>query len=75
MTLVYAKIIDMFVCGGQTQGVGGRGLVGGYLEISKTKSNTQMAVCRGWGCGSGAMMGVGRVVGRVVGKGVGRGFN
>ena len=49
MTLVYAKIIDMFVCGGQTQGVGGRGLVGGYLEISKTESNTWMAVCRGWG--------------------------
>ena len=39
MTLVYAKIIDMFVCGGQIQEVGGRGL-GGYLEISKTESNT-----------------------------------
>ena len=25
MTLVYAKIIDMFVCGDQTQGVGGGG--------------------------------------------------
>ena len=49
MTLVYAKIIDMFVCLGQTQGIGGRGLVRGYLEISKTESNTQMAVCRGWG--------------------------
>ena len=49
MTLVYAKIIDMFVCRCQTQGVGGRGLVGEYLEISKTESNTRMAVCRGWG--------------------------
>ena len=39
MTLVYAKIIDMFVCGDQTQGVGGGGW-GGYLEISKTESNT-----------------------------------
>ena len=43
MTLVYAKIMGMFVYlwgepGGQR----------GYLEISKTGSNTYMAVCRGW---------------------------
>ena len=29
--------------------MGSRGVQGGYLEISKTGSNTQMAVCRGWG--------------------------
>ena len=64
MTLVYAKIIDMFVWGGQTQGVGGRGLVGGYLEISKTESNTQMAVCRKWGVWEWGNDGVGGWWGR-----------
>ena len=33
MILVYAKIIDMFVCGGQTQGVGvGAGGVPGNFQ-------------------------------------------
>ena len=64
MTLVYAKIIDMFVCGGQTQGVGGRGLVGGTWKFPKL-SPTHGWLCVGdGGCGSGAMMGVGRVVGK-----------
>ena len=35
MTLVYAKIIDMFVWGGQTQGVGGWGLKGGTWKFPK----------------------------------------
>ena len=71
MTLVYAKIIDMFVCGGQTQGVGGRGLVGGTWKFPKL-SPTHRWLCVGdggvweWGNDGG---------GRVVGKGVGRGFN
>ena len=31
-------------------GAGGWGLgAGGYLEMSRTGSNTQMAVCREWG--------------------------
>ena len=34
MTLVYAKIIDMFVCGGQTQGVGHKGW-GGTWKFPK----------------------------------------
>ena len=39
------------ICVGQEQGVGGQwGIKGGYLEIFKTRSNTYMAVCRGWGC-------------------------
>ena len=50
MTLVYAKIIDMFVCGGQTQGVGGRGLVGGTWKFPKLSQR------HGWLCvGSGGV--------------------
>ena len=33
--------------GGGVWGAGG--FKGGYLEIPKTGSNTEMAVCRGWG--------------------------
>ena len=61
MTLVYAKIIDMFVCGGQTQGLRGRGLVGGTWKFPKLSQTHRW----GWGrCGGGTMMGVGRVVGK-----------
>ena len=35
--------------GGQGGAKGVKGGQGGYLENSKTGSNTQMAVCRGWG--------------------------
>ena len=40
------------LCVGQNQGVGGRGWgagAGGYLEMYTSGSNTQIAVCRGWG--------------------------
>ena len=38
------------LCGGQNQGVGGEGAgAGGNLEMYTSGSNTQMAVCRGWG--------------------------
>ena len=42
--------LDPFGAGaGPGVGCGGTGGVkGGYLEISKTGSNTQMALCRGW---------------------------
>ena len=69
MTLVYAKIIDMFVWGGQIQGVGGRGLVGGTWKFPK------LSPTHGWLCvGSGGDVwewgndGVGRVVGKGAGE-------
>ena len=60
MTLVYAKIIGVFVCeadpGGR--GVGGQG---GYLKLFTRNCSTHIAVGRDGGVG--------------VGRGVGRGFN
>ena len=63
MTLVYAKIIDMFVCGGQTQVVGGRGW-GGTWKFPKLSPTHRWLSVGGGRCGGGAMMGVGRVVGK-----------
>ena len=63
MTLVYAKIIDMFVCGGQTQGVGGRGWGGTWKFPKLGPTHKWLSVGIG-GCGGGTMMGVGRVVGK-----------
>ena len=72
MTLVYAKIIGVFVCeadpGGRGVGVGGQG---GYLKLFTRDCSTHIAVGRDGGCGGGVMMGVGRGWGR----GVERGFN
>ena len=50
MTLVYAKIIDMFVWGGQTQGVGGRGLVGGTWKFPKLSPTHRWLSVGGGGC-------------------------
>ena len=51
MTLVYAKIIDMFVCGGQTQGVGGRGLGGTWKFPKLSQTHRWLSVGGGevWG--------------------------
>ena len=65
--LVYAKIIGMFMCRGQTQGLGGRGW-GATWKFPKLSQTHRWLSVGGEG---GAMMGVGRVVG----KGMGRGFN
>ena len=51
MTLVYAKIMGIFVCGAEP-GVGGRGWGSKGWGIPGNVYkwvNTQMAVCRGWG--------------------------
>ena len=71
MTLVYAKIIDMFVCGGQTQGVGGGGLVGGTWKFPK------LSPTHGWLCvGDVGVLGwCNDRGGEGCGEGVGRGFN
>ena len=47
MTLVYAKIMGICVCGAEPRGGGGGAGAGGYLEMYTSGSNTQMAVCRG----------------------------
>ena len=67
MTLVYAKIIDMFVCGGQTQGVG-RGGLGGTWKFPKLSQTHRWLSVGGGGCRGGAMMGVERVVGKGLGE-------
>ena len=63
MTLVYAKIIDMFVCGGQTQGVGCRGW-GGTWKFPKLGPTHRWLSVGGGGCRGGAMMGWGGWWGR-----------
>ena len=40
MTLVYEKIIGMFVCGAESWGRGGGWGLGGTWKFSKTGSNT-----------------------------------
>ena len=62
MTLVYAKIIGVFVCeadpGVRGVWVGGQG---GYLKLFTRDCSTHIAVGRdGGGCGCGVMMGVGK---------------
>ena len=62
MTLVYAKIIGIFVCGADPGGRGGG--TRGYLKLFTRDCSTHIAVGRDGGCGSGAMMGVARGQGR-----------
>ena len=54
MTLVYAKIIGVFVCeadpGGRGVGVGGQG---GYLKLFTRDCSTHIAVGRNGGVGMG----------------------
>ena len=73
MTLVYAKIMGMFVYGAEPggRGWGWRGK-GGCLKVFISNCRRHMAVGKdgglwGWGNDGGGAM-------RVVGKGVGRGF-
>ena len=41
--------MGIFVSGAEPGGRGGGAGAGGYLEMYTSGSNTQMAVCRGWG--------------------------
>ena len=59
MTLVYAKIIDMFVCGGQTQGVGGRGWGGTWKCTELGPTHRWLSVWDG-GCMNVQLGGRGR---------------
>ena len=67
MTLVYAKIMGIFVCGADPgfRGVGLGGKGGIWNSSQVTSTYTWLWV---WmGVGGGAMMGVGRVVGKGAG--------
>ena len=72
MTLVYAKIIGMFVCGAEPGGRGwGGGWTRGYLKLFTSDCGRHIAVGRDGGVGVRQWWGWGGWWGR----GMGRGFN
>ena len=50
MTLVYAKIIGMFVCGAESWGRGGGGGWGGTWKFPKLGPTHRWLSVGGWGC-------------------------